>query len=467
MRKITMKGKFFFMSGLCMLAAFLGSCKDDEKTNGIDPSRPVVFTDFSPHEGSVRTRLYIYGENFGTDPSKIHITIGGQETPAIGCTDTEIYCMIPSRSFDGDIKVSIEDNEGVVVAEHEFEDRFNYFSKTSVETLIGKKDEYGNSGNVDGTFEEARFAEPTWLLLDTFDTNNKYLYVFQTGTSMRKVDFQNKKVSTVITNGQGLFTKMYYSCFDATGDTIFICDDHGMSTRDRVEVSYLLRSENFRKAHAYVYDRTGYSCAYQPLSKSLYYNTWWNADISKAVWEPVAKEMVPQFVFKLYEQGDAGTYLFIHPTGNYMYIVGDNCIYKSMFNRDTNEFQSPVIFAGRRGESQWVDGTGALARFCWPYQGTFVKNPDYVKEGKSDIYDFYLADRHAYAIRKVTPEGVTTTFAGRGTPTADGEVKGYIDGDVRTEARFDEPCGLAYDEETGTFYVTDFYNRCIRSISMQ
>lgn len=61
---------------------FIG-CKDDKaNSNQYDPSQPVVFTDFSPKEGSMRTRLYIEGSNFGNDPTKIHITIGGETKPS-------------------------------------------------------------------------------------------------------------------------------------------------------------------------------------------------------------------------------------------------------------------------------------------------------------------------------------------------------------------------------------------------
>ena len=60
---------------ICCLS-FIG-CKDDKvDSTQYDPSQPVVFTDFSPKEGVMRTRLYIEGSNFGNDPTKIHITVG-------------------------------------------------------------------------------------------------------------------------------------------------------------------------------------------------------------------------------------------------------------------------------------------------------------------------------------------------------------------------------------------------------
>ena len=81
-------------------------------------------------------------------------------------------------------------------------------------------------------------------------------------------------------------------CFDATGDTLFVSDDHGQSNKDRREIAYLLRSEDFRRARPYVYDRTGYSCAYQPLTKTLYYTVYWQGTIDKAVFDPTTQGMV-------------------------------------------------------------------------------------------------------------------------------------------------------------------------------
>ena len=77
---------------------------------------------------------------------------------------------------------------------------------------------------------------------------------------IRRINLETQEVSTLMTEGQGLFGGMYYMCFDATGDTLFVSDDHGQSNKDRREIAYLLRSEDFRRARPYVYDRTGYSC---------------------------------------------------------------------------------------------------------------------------------------------------------------------------------------------------------------
>lgn len=469
MKNEQMKKKYFAWARLLFLclAVFVSGCKDDTMdAGGFDPSRPVIFTGFSPNEGSIRTKFYIHGENFGTDPSKIHVSIGGREAYTIGCSGTEIYCMVPRRAFDGIVKVAIESADGKSTVDYEFEERFNYLSKTTVGTLCGKVDEYGRAGDVDGPFKDAEFAGPEWLMLDTFDIE-KCLYVFDRGVSMRSVNLTTETVSTVITNGQGLFKSMQLAAFDITGDTIFVSDDNGQSNADMMEIAYLLRSDRFSRAQPYIYDRCGYSCYYHPLNKSLYYNTYFKGALSKAVYDSSTKGLVGKEVYPVYEGRDGHSYLIGHPKGKYLYVLGNHCIFKLKYEEAKREFSSPVIFAGSLGNAGYTDGVGATARFNEPYQGVFVRNEDYVKAGSEDVYDFYLCDRHNHCIRKVTPDGVVSTFAGRGSASSDGNVWGYIDGDLRKDARFNQPCGIAYDESMQTFYICEPENHRIRTIAIE
>ena len=117
--------KKFLMTALVCSAIAIG-CKDDKiGSDQYDPSQPVQFTGFTPKEGSVRTRLYIEGSNFGSDESKIHITIGGVTAKTIGSDGKKIYCMVPPRSFDGIINVKVEDDTRNIVADYTFDEPFN------------------------------------------------------------------------------------------------------------------------------------------------------------------------------------------------------------------------------------------------------------------------------------------------------------------------------------------------------
>ena len=102
-----------------------------------------------------------------------------------------------------------------------------------------------------------------------------------------------------------------------------------------------------------------------------------------------------------------------------------------------------TTFAG--GVQGNLDGTGASAKFYAP-SALAIDAAD----------NLYVADSYNRNIRKITTAGVVTTLAGSST-------SGYADG-TGTAASFSFVTGLAVDSN-GNVYAADAYNNCIRKIT--
>lgn len=127
----------------------------------------------------------------------------------------------------------------------------------------------------------------------------------------------------------------------------------------------------------------------------------------------------------------------VDASGNvYVSDTGNGRIRKITPTRDV------TTFAGS-GFSGTTDGPGSSARFNYP-EGLAVDAAG----------NLYVADRQNHRIRKITPEGEVSTFAG--------STSGYTNG-IGTAAQFNLPSGIAIDG-TGVIYVADTSNQRIRKI---
>ncbi|WP_323755789.1 putative Ig domain-containing protein [Roseivirga sp.] len=115
----------------------------------------------------------------------------------------------------------------------------------------------------------------------------------------------------------------------------------------------------------------------------------------------------------------------------------------SWLNLKNETLDEVDIFAGSRGG--YMDGTGVNASFANPY-GLAIDNQG----------NIFVADNSNHRIRKISKEGVVSTFAGSGVP-------GYSDGNGLS-AQFYRPYDIAVDH-LGYLYVSDWQNNRIRKIS--
>jgi len=109
-----------------------------------------------------------------------------------------------------------------------------------------------------------------------------------------------------------------------------------------------------------------------------------------------------------------------------------------------NRIEDRVVSTFAGSTEGFADGAGSTAQFHYP-TGVAMDS-----EG-----NVYVADRENHRIRKITPAGVVSTFAG--------STEGFADG-TGTEAQFNLPYGVAVDA-FGNVYVADAHNHCIRKIT--
>ena len=139
---------------------------------------------------------------------------------------------------------------------------------------------------------------------------------------------------------------------------------------------------------------------------------------------------------------------FNHLSGNAVDSTGN--VYVADSSNQTIRKITPdgvvTTFAGTPGVTGATDGPGVVAQFCAP-TGLAIDNGGFL----------YVTEECGAAIRKISPTGVVSTFAGtRGK-------SGSLDGALNT-ATFGHLSGIAIDA-AGTLYTADIGNNTIRKVS--
>jgi sugar lactone lactonase YvrE len=137
----------------------------------------------------------------------------------------------------------------------------------------------------------------------------------------------------------------------------------------------------------------------------------------------------------------------LNTPGGAVYDKAGNLFVAEIGNHVIRKFASNgaiSVFAGQVGVSGSTNGTGTNALFYWPSAIAIDSNQN-----------LYVADQGNNLIRKITPTGVVSTFAGStsGFTNANGIL-----------AQFNLPNGVAVDDSDNIF-VADFSNHAIRKIT--
>jgi len=496
--KVKQKNRLICRLMIMLVALCLGGCSDnndsgdDPLNTAFNPSKPVVVEDINPKTGGAGQRLVITGNNFGNDPSLVTVTIGGQPAVVISVKNYAIYCLMPSGAYSGEILVTVTDGENSYASEVSDESlKFDYQRKMVVSTLLGsRRDDGGYDNDVDGPFDNCgAIASPAWM---EFDPKYPHLiYVAQDaddagdgGGNMRCIDLKNKYFGTAITDGNIHGNHRARSLYFYDENHMAVGVDQGDDyraavygfTRTKEPPAGTEENPSYQtwgnKVTLVNYKQCN-TVTFHPVDHDMYFNSYENGQFFRVPREQIqaifdGTRSEPADKETLFEMDRGWEYnIRIHPTGNYAYIVAINqgYIQKTVYNWASKRFMTPFVIAGVARTSGYEDAIGSSARFNRPYQGVFVKNPDYA--GLEDEYDFVICDCLNQCIRIMTPQGKVSTFAGRGSASLNSNPWGYVNGDLRQEARFDRPRGIAYDEDTQSYYVGDGSNRRIRKMAME
>ena len=397
------------------------------------------------------------------------------------------------------------------------ENAFSYKKVWRVGTLLGKVNDKNELEVKDGPFDDCgNFDWPQMFAVDPLNEN--HLYVSKDGGDVRLIDFENEYVYTIIKGNttpnnrirsvsfcptdilkrrqDGTIKELYpdfnLEPYPADGDVgaydLILSHDTWTASNPTVtlyrrnrggsysatdefgETGYTIGEQAFKNSDRIVV-ATGITCngAYvHPYSGSLFFNSYSTAEMFKMDALRIFDGKEDRKGESQYKFGESGWEFnnVCHPDGLYMIMcmINRGWIGKSVYNRATDTFAAGMGFVGSDsvmglgGRAGYLDDIGLSAKCSGPRQAIFVYNEEYA--GNEDMYDIYFTDSNNHCIRKVTPQGIVTTFAGRGN----NGTWGYADGLAREEAQFNYPQAIAYNAARHEFYIGDGGNKRIRVI---
>jgi mucin-19 len=354
--------------------------------------------------------------------------------------------------FDGSILFNTPygvavDSEGNVYVADYFNNCVRRITPAGVVTTLAGQ---ATAGFLDGTGTNAQFNKPTGIAVDS--SNNVYV-IDRTNNSVRRITpagvvttlaGQTTAGSADGTGTNASFTGLFGIAVNSSGD-IFVCEDSAGSNRIRkitsTGVVTTFVSSGLRSPSGMVFNSAG----------ELYVTNATNHYISKVSPEGVVTNIAGAGSATVNGGGAAvdgtGTNaVFFTPLGAGVDSAGNVYIADGNNNRIRKMTPAGVVttLAGS-GSATFGNGTGTNASFSYPF-GIAVDSTGNV----------YVGDANNHRIRKISPAGLVTTLAGSG-------VAGFTDS-LQTNFRFSLPIGLAFDS-AGNLYVGEIGNHTIRRIT--
>ena len=385
----------FYLNFLCLLSAvliFAGCSKSNNSSHGNNNNQPADISGISPAEGPQGTKLTISGSGFSSTASLDSVFINGKQAVVTSASDTQLVVTVPALAGTGTVSVRVKASTATGPV-------YTYDYQYMVSTLAG-----GNTNIIDGTGANAGFG-----VLNGITNDGTYLYLGDESLDqMRKVTMNTGVVTTFAGSGlvlkdvNGTLTSAGFATpadIKLNGTTMYVLDagsgTNGASVR---KISGTAVTSIVGGGTSGFKNATG--------TAARFGNCWGFA---------------------------------IDASGNFYIADANNNVIRKVTAGGTAS-----TFAGS-GATGSTDGTGTSASFNGPY--------DVAVDASGNIF---VADQYNNSIRKITPAGVVSTFAGSGAA-------GATDG-TGTAASFNLPEGMAFDN-IGNLFVADMNNNTIRKIT--
>lgn len=435
--------RLFFFIFLCVL---LSNCskKENYSIGSYVIADTAAIELYYPTIGGNGTNLSLYGNNFGTNIDSIDVFVNNVQAETVSSTGRVINAVVQKNSGSGPVKLLIHRQGSIQELVYKYD--FQYKTQFLVKTYLGQS----SSGIADGSFSAATLRRPRFLLW-----SSNYLYFVEEGENASgnggiRVAY-NDTVKTIVRNttSNNLLDRIRSIAMNPEQNTLIVSNDiKSYSTLGLGKFSG--SGSNFSNLTTLSGNAGMTITQYHPITGELFTNLYSGAKVCRYDNGNIVS------LFQLFgpdgvtpmSSANINSIVFDKISGTTAYIVvrDKHAIYRATYDITAHSFSNLVLFAGTIGASGYVDGS----------LGTKFNNPCQADIDNSG--NLYVADRGNHCIRMITPDGVVSTYVGKGG------VAGFLDGDGGS-ALFSSPEGCQFGPD-GALYIADYDNNRIRRVSL-
>jgi hypothetical protein len=388
----TMVKKNILFLTLITIAGLCWQCGNDG--GDPQPDNTPSITSFTPTSAGVGATVTITGTNFSTTASSNVVKFNGKTATVTSATATSITTTVPIGTTTGKITVEVAGKTATS------SNNFTFLRYTTVSNFVG-----GQTGSTDGTGTTAQFSEPFNIVKDS---QGNFFVTDNSNNTIRKITSQGVVTTLAGTAGQtgntdgtgasARFNSPTSMCIDAS-DNLYVVDFIAHRIRKITPTGVVTTFAGSTTGASGDVDATGTSARFNNILSitidtqgTLYVMDNGNKKIRKITPAGVVTTMFSNF--------NAGS------TVNVLYMSPQNILYigTNVYVGIVNQSSGVVSTLAGSSPSGFADGAGNIAKF----KG--VASIDTDSDG-----NLYVADQNNNRIRKITPAGVVSTFAGTGT----------------------------------------------------